>query len=225
MLRAKDPVLPILYVLGSCAIILDTLEVQTRLQRESPGYILSLSNLYVEPGWLEVSCGYPVVEQEVYEPEEAIPGPPFSVTAQPYGPTGVLDQEERRHVSEQGTMTDDLESGHQRRYANAAEGEQWTLRSWFINRVKELLGDRSFNIGIDEVNLCHLAMAAIGVYSSLKYGEAEGYRLAFPAATPVNDFALCQQIGQARFQRLTLRLKIAQKPCVIWFWGPKALKY
>ena len=62
------------------------LRLWARLQRESPGYIISLSNLDVEPGWLEVSCGFPVVEQYVHEVEEEIPGPAYSVTEEPYGP-------------------------------------------------------------------------------------------------------------------------------------------
>ena len=98
-------------------------------------------------------------------------------------------------------MTDDLIVGHNRRYTSAAEGEQWILKSWSIARIKELLGDRSFGIGIDEVNLCHTALNAIGCYTALKYGETEGYRQAFPSATPISEFALCKQMGPARFYR------------------------
>ena len=73
------------------------------------------------------------------ELKSGIPGPPFAVTEQPYGPTGVLDSEGRRFVTEQAVMTDDLESEHRKRSANAAEGEMWLAKGWTVDRAKELL--------------------------------------------------------------------------------------
>ena len=88
--------------------------------KKAPGYLISLSNLYVEPGWLEVLCGFPPVKHYAHEVEEKIPGPAHSLTEEPYiGPAMGEEPYVRRCCAEEGTMTDDRIVGHNRRYTSA----------------------------------------------------------------------------------------------------------
>ena len=93
-----------------------------------------------------------------------------------------------KRVIDQAVMTDDLEAMHLKRFCTAAEGEMWLTKGWNVDRARALLADRSYNLNLDEVNLCHVAMAAVSAHGALRYGEAEQYRLLHPEPTALADF-------------------------------------